>query len=888
MRDADSCPMWRPHECNGTDECPPRCPRYVAPDGTAYTVYSHDDCPTALLDAMGETFEAPPNATLTLVVTDGDDLIGRATLTEEDPADSPERTTAGRGVIELVADDPAAGAELGRQLVARADALALQTLSIEGAPEVLDRLGDELAVERNEGQLTVPLGTPLVETMSLPPSRRGDITASLDLSSLVAPDSVAVVGATDRENAIGRVVMENLLSSFDGDVIPVTPRRDEVLGIPAIDSLADADVPPDLAVIILPAAAALDAVRTAGSAGVEAVAVLSAGFGETGDSGRRREAELREIADAHDLVLIGPNALGLLNPWKGLNASFAPVMPDPGSVSIVSHSGALITAALDWAAATGVGVNNAVSLGNAAGIDEAELLRYWGNDPDTEVVFAYLEDVADGDRFVEAAREVSASTPIVVLKSGRSEAGARAAASHTGALVEDDSGFDAAFDAAGVVRARSLEEAFDLTKAFTRQPSPMGDRVAVVSNAGGPAVLTTDAIDEVDLTLASFSEETTARLGESLPDAASVSNPVDVLGDAEVDRIGTALEICLADPNVDAAIVVSTPHPLVSQSDLVRAVGAASRRYGKPVVTCLSGGPTPEDVHQALNAASLPNYSDPTRAAETLATMAAYTDRRRRPSEDPVRPLADREQVQSVLRHTMVEGSGALGVDAMELLDAYGIPTPRDELARTRTEAVEAAQRMDSDVVLKVASPDIAHKTDVGGVRVGVSPTEVGQVYDEIIEDVEAVAPDAEIEGILVQEMVSDGVECLIGVTRHSRFGAVVTFGLGGVFVEHLEDVVHGLAPLSHAEALRLVQGIDGASILEGARGAEGVDLDAIADALVRLSWFALDHPVVEEFEVNPLVATPDGVCALDFQLSLDRGSLESSDSTTNRARREE
>ncbi|WP_458210152.1 acetate--CoA ligase family protein [Haladaptatus sp. NG-SE-30] len=888
-----TCSFWRPDDCEGTPHCPPRCPRYVAPDGSSYTIYSLEDA----IEATNERLElktVPPSTDQTLVaIDDGGGVAGYASY--EHATDT--------GTIELSHDtEPVVGTELGRHLIAHAVDRNEVTLTVHGPEASLSRLAAELGeaaefdveaelsdptrfgerIDVGESMdpvfggssLTVDLDSDAAVRTTRSPDSRADVQAPPDISAVVDPEAVAVVGATDREGAIGRIVLENLIETFDGDVVPVTPTRDEVLGISAAPSLSQVDSDAvDLAVVVLPAAAALDVVEEAGIAGIDAVAVLSAGFGEGDADGVERERALRELIGEYGLKVVGPNSLGILSTRAGLNASFAPSLPDTGGVSILSHSGAMVTAILDWAEAQGVGVRDVVSLGNGAGIDEATLLRHWGADPKTDVVLTYLEDVADGRAFVETAREVTRSTPVVALKSGRSDAGAQAAASHTGALVGDDSGFDAAFDSAGVVRVRSQQELYDLTRALERQPLPPGDRIAVVTNAGGPGVLAADAVADAGLSLADLSPETEHRLRERLPGTATASNPVDVLGDADVERFAEALDVVLADRGVDAAIVVSTPHPLVSQSELAAAIGDAGRRHGTPVVTCFSGGPLEQSVRDALAEASVPNYSDAERASRTLASMVTYAKRRRRPVESSKPIRTDRERVESELMQAVTDGRSTLGVDAMGVLEAYGISTPDEEFVRSRDEAVSVANRLGERVVLKIASPDIAHKTDVGGVRVGVPTEEVGAAYDDLLETVRANAPDATIRGVLVQSMIPDGLECLAGVTRHPRFGPLVTFGLGGIFVEHLEAVVHALAPLSHADARDLVRSIDAASIFDGARGSDPVDVDALADALVRLSWLAVEFPAIDELEINPLIATPDGVIALDLHAHLDENA---------------
>jgi acetyl coenzyme A synthetase (ADP forming)-like protein len=877
MVDETACAVWNPGSCEGTSSCPPRCPRFVAPDGTAYTIYRLGECPTGSRERVAAETGLDPTVDDGLVAFRGDDIVA---WTERDRGDGRRwraNVTLGEEASALV------GVELVRQIVAAGVDQGAGSVVVRSPADVANGVlgeldGAEAVPDDQDADPTGPEpGTPVVIDLDAEgakrttrhPTDRGDLRVSLDLDSLFAPETVAVVGATDREGAIGRAVVENLASSFAGEVVPVSRSAERVYGLPAVDGVTDAGA--DLAVVVLPAAATVDAVRDAAEAGVDAVAVLSAGFGETGDEdGARRERALRDLAEAHDVALVGPNALGVLSTRRSMNASFGPSLPDAGRVSVLSHSGAMVTATLDWAAASDVGVRDVVSLGNAAGVDEADVLRYWGADPGTDVVFAYLEDVQDGERFLEAAREVTRTTPVIALKSGRSDAGASAAASHTGALVGDDAGFDAAFDEGGVVRATSQQEAYDLVSAFARQPLPRDDRVAVVTNAGGPGVLAADAIAAADLSLATLSGRTRERLAESLPDAASVGNPLDVLGDASVERFVDALEVVLADDGVDAAVVVSTPHPLVDGADLVAGVGDAGRRYGKPVATCLSGGPPSDETKAALAAADVPNYLDADRAANALAALAATGERERSPRSDPDPIDANRSRVAATLDRAASEGWETLGVEAMDVLDAYGVPTPAAELVSSPQDAARVARSLDGPFALKVASPDLVHKSDVGGVRVGVSVDDVETAVADLLATVDERAPAADVTGVLVQELAPEGVECVAGVTRHARFGPMVTFGLGGVLVEHLDDVVHGLAPLSQGEARRLVQSVDAATVLDGPRGSDPVDLNALAAALRRLSWLAVDYPALAELEVNPLVATPDATVAVDFHAQLD------------------
>ncbi|MFP9193110.1 acetate--CoA ligase family protein [Natrialbaceae archaeon A-CW1-1] len=879
-----TCPVFRPADCQGAPECPPRCPRYVAEDGTSYTIYPVATAPVSPAEIREylslETLPVGLEADNSPGVSQSGDPTDFVAITDGVPVGlaSYDRSAASTSVTVAGDADTVAGTELCRHVIANGVDSGEKTVTLEAPPPSLRRIGREYrdALLRREPQsVTIDLECDAATRATRVPTDRADIAAPQDLSSLVDPVGVAVVGATDREDAIGRLVFENLRETYGGRLVPVTPTHETVGGVPAVDSLEALDGDAiSLAVVVLPPEPALDAVDAAGRAGIEAVAVLSAGFGETDGGGTEREETLCALVDRHNLTLIGPNSLGVLSTRNGLNASFAPTFPDAGTVSVLSHSGAMITSILDWAQSEGLGTRDVVSLGNTAGIDEAALVRYWGADPDTDVIVAYLEDVADGQAFVEAAREVGRSTPIVALKSGHTDAGSRAAASHTGALVGDDSGFEAAFDAAGIRRVPSQQALFDLTRAFAQQPIPRGDRVAVVTNAGGPGVLAADALSAAGLTLASLDSSTRERLHDGLPSAASASNPVDVLGDADVARFQTALDVVLGDGCVDAVLVTTTPHPLVDPSSLATAIGETARRHGKPVLSCFSGGPLEQSVDDALLAAGIPNYSDATRAAETIASMVAYDRFRRRPYEPPEPVDADRGTATTTLAGAQLTDWTTIGVEGMSILEAYGVPTPQGCIVEDGAEAQAAAVAMGGvdRVALKIVSPDIPHKTDVGGVAIDVPLSAVESTCTELLETVRATVPEARIRGVQVQEMAPDGVECLVGVTRHPRFGPLVTFGTGGILVEQQQAVDHALAPLSRADARTLVDSSPVAPLLEGVRGQEPADTTAVVDALVRLSWIAADHPELSAFEVNPLVAAPEGVFALDFVGELEDG----------------
>jgi acetyl coenzyme A synthetase (ADP forming)-like protein len=696
-----------------------------------------------------------------------------------------------------------------------------------------------------------------------------------ELASLFAPERVAVVGATEREGSVGRAVTANLLADFDGEVVPVNPSRDEVLGEPCVPSLAESGA--DLAIIAIPPDAAVEAVREAGENGIDELVVLTAGFGETGSEGAARERELREIGAEYDLTLVGPNSLGIASTPVGLNGTFGPSMPDPGSISFMSQSGAFVTAVIDWAFEQDIGFRHVVSLGNKAVLDETDLVGGWGADDGTDVIVGYLESIDDGREFVETAREVTAETPVVVIKSGRTDAGAGAAASHTGAIAGNDRAYSVGLEEAGVLRAESASELFDAARALAGQPLPESDGVAVVTNAGGPGVMATDAVGDADaLSLADLSDETVDALSEALPAEANRFNPIDVIGDASVARFRDALDIALEDDDVGSAVVISAPTATLSFDDLAEAVRDVQAKHDLPVSVCLMGGEATNDPARTLSAAGIPTYFDPARAVGSLDTLSEYRGIRERTDTDPQRFDVDRERVREVLGRVRDRSDNRLGVESMEILDAYGVPTPDGEIVDDPATAESVAESIDGPVVMKIVSPDILHKSDIGGVAVGVADGDVADTYERLVTRARNYQPDATILGVQVQESVDldTGVETIVGINRDPQFGPLVVFGLGGIFVETLNDTTAELAPVTEREARTMTEEIEAAPLLRGARGREPTDVDGVVETIQRLAQLADDFPAIVELDVNPLVASPDGVQAIDLRLTVDPDEL--------------
>ncbi|WP_435185161.1 acetate--CoA ligase family protein [Halobellus sp. EA9] len=695
-----------------------------------------------------------------------------------------------------------------------------------------------------------------------------------ELSELFAPERIAVVGATDRDGSVGRAIMENLLDSFAGEVVPVNPKRESVFDRPARDGVGETDA--DLAVIVVPPDVAVESVREAGEAGIGNVVVITAGFGETGSEGAARERELKDVAEAYDLNLVGPNSLGIMSTPVGMNATFGPEDADAGRMSFMSQSGAFITAVLDWANEQGIGFKDVVSLGNKAVLDESDFVDAWGTDPDTDVIIGYLEGIDDGQRFIRSAREVTQDTPIVLVKSGRTDAGAQAASSHTGTIAGSDEAYEAGLEQAGVIRAETVQELFDAARVLESQPVPERDGVAVITNAGGPGVMTTDAIGDSRLSMATFADDTLEAFREALPAGGNVYNPVDVVGDADNERFRDAVDVALGDENVGSVIVLACPTAVLDYEQLARDTVALQEEHEKPVAACFMGGARVEAAEAPLAEAGIPNYFDPARAVDGLDALSRFRDISEREYDEPTAFDVDRERAREILSSVEDRADTRLGVEAMDLLDAYGIQTPDGDIVDAPADALEVAEGIDGDVVMKIVSPDILHKSDIGGVKVGVPHEEVYDAYEDLVSRARNYQPDATIIGVQVQEMVDldDGVETIVGMNRDPQFGPLLLFGLGGIFVETLEDTTFRVAPVSEAEAETMTEEIDAAPLLRGARGRDPVDVAGVAETIQRLSQLATDFPAILELDINPLVATPDGVKAVDVRLTVDPEEL--------------
>ena len=690
------------------------------------------------------------------------------------------------------------------------------------------------------------------------------------------PASIAVLGVTATPGTVPYDIFDNILSSgYRGVLYPVAPGKRSIRAVRAYRYVIDIDDTVDLAVIVFPANVCHRALAQCAEKGIHAAIVISAGFREVGAEGKKREQHIKDICAEHDIALIGPNCLGVINtdPQVCLNASFARKMPAKGRIAFLSQSGALCTAVLDYALDQGIGFSKFVSFGNKAGVTEVELLHYLHADEQTDVILLYLEELRDGRALVEAAHQIMRgpnAKPILAIKSGRTPQGADAAASHTGSLAAEDAVCDALFREAGIVRAGSIEELFNTAIMYAYQPMPRGDRMAIVTNAGGPGVMATDAAVSVGLQLGRFEESTTQRLKAALPAAANIHNPVDVIGDARVDRYVAALNAVKDDPNVDQVLVILTPQSMTDIEQIAAGVCEVQRESDKPFACSFMGAADVRAGVHILQAAHIPHYILPEWACRAMADVQHIRQWRARPDE-PIEPMpADRNAAASIID---TAPAGYIPEDqALAVLQAYGFPVPDYRLAHSADEAAAFAEELDGAVVLRVVSPQIVHKFDVKGVALNLTgATAVRTAYEQMLANVTAAMPDAEIRGVIVRPMIPAGHEVILGAKRDASFGPTLMFGLGGLFVEVLKDVTFAIAPLSAPAAGRMVRSVKAFGILEGARGTARADIDAIEQCLVRLGRLVSDLDRIVELDINPLIVgtEPGATAVADVRIRL-------------------
>ena len=688
------------------------------------------------------------------------------------------------------------------------------------------------------------------------------------LDAIFSPQSVAVVGASTTPGKVGHDIFVNILQGdYQGTLYPVNPRARYIRSVKAYPSISELPEPVDLAIIVLPPKAALGAVGEAAEKGIKGIVIVSAGFREVGGDGRRIEDEIVAKCQEAGIRMVGPNCLGVINPNPSvrLNASFSTHMPAFGHISFISQSGALCTAVLDFAAERDFGFSKFVSIGNKADVDEQELLLFLHQDTETDVIMVYLEEISHGPEFIKTAKHITSGhrpTPILVIKSGRTAAGRRAAASHTGSLAGSDAIYDAIFEQTGIIRADSIEDLFNYAAAFSCKKVPAGNRVGIVTNAGGPGIVATDMTVSSGLELAKFGPNTIETLESHLPPTANVHNPVDVIGDAPEDRYENALLAVIKDDGVDGAIVILTPQSMTNVLGTAQVIARISMNTSKPILCCFMGVIDVSAGVNHLQEQGLPVFRFPEHAAQAFGALYQYSRWVNRRFLDEFKLIHDKDRASEIIKSVLDQGRPSMGAsEGEQLLECYGFKTLPSKLAKTKEEAGEFAESIKAPVALKIVSPQILHKSDVGGVALNVNDGRTA------IEEFEAITrralehvPNAIIDGVLVQQMAAqEGQEIILGMNRYPLYGPLLMFGLGGIFVEVFRDVVFRVAPIGRNEAHGMVNGIKGAKILQGYRGKPVLDVETLERSLVSLSAMVMDHPEIHELDINPLMVYEKG-----------------------------
>jgi acetate---CoA ligase (ADP-forming) len=690
------------------------------------------------------------------------------------------------------------------------------------------------------------------------------------LDSLFAPRGIAVIGASRDRAKLGYGVARNLIASgYTGAIRLINPRADQILGHRCYPSIEAAPDPIDLVSVIVPAASVPQTIEACGQRGIHWAIIVSGGFRETDRAGAELEQQIVEIARRYRMRLIGPNCIGLIDTHVPFNTTFIKSVPNPGEIAFVSQSGAICQAVIDWGTGMGFGFSRIASLGNQADLSEADVITALASDPNTRVITMYLEGVKDGPQFRHAAGEAAREKSIVALKVGRTTAGKRAVSSHTGALAGHETAYEVVFDRCGILRANTTEELFDWARALAWCPPLQGDRVAVLTNAGGPGILAVDALEANGLRLADLSDETIAALRSFLLPHASFHNPIDMLASAGPNEYAAAVRALVQDDGVDALLVISVPPPIEDSTPVAEAIAVAAKDAPKPVVVAVMGEATVGLALKVLRAFRLTDYRFPERAASALGALWRHTQWQARPVDQP-EILTDVDRTTAAQLLASAHGEWMTGTLATEVLRAYRIEGPREALVRSAAEAVQQADEFGYPVVLKIASADIQHKSDVGGVALDLSDAAaVRSAFERIVLNARRAQPAARIDGATIQPMLRAGQEVIIGAIRDEQFGPLIMFGAGGVEVEGQRDVAFGLAPLSRAEAEQMIDATFAGKRLRGFRGSPPADRAAVIDRVLRLAQLVLDFSQVAEVEINPLRVMSEGAVALDVRIRI-------------------
>ncbi len=692
------------------------------------------------------------------------------------------------------------------------------------------------------------------------------------LDFIFNPDSIAVVGASAEEKKVGNAVLKNLINGYSGKIYPVNPSRTQILSLPCYPSVSAIPDKVDLAIIVIPAKAVAETLKDCARAGVKGVVVITAGFKEVGGDGVAREKEIVEIVRSSGMKMVGPNCLGVMNTKNKMNATFAAQLPPAGRVAFFSQSGALGVAIIDWALENNFGFSKFVSFGNKADLNETDFLEYFASDPETDVILGYIEDVVDGKRFLEVAKEVTKIKPVVLIKSGATEAGARAASSHTGALAGSDRAFTEAFKKTGIIRASGIQELFDTAEMFISRKIPKGRRLLIITNAGGPGIIAADTADSLKIKLDPMTRASIDAIAEKLPPTASLYNPVDIIGDATSERYKVVLEQATKDEAVEGICVILTPQAMTDVDQVADVVVDSARDTEKPVFAAFIGGQRVKNAVNKLKQSKIPCFSDPTVAINAYGKLIEFAELKKKKISSEIQIEVPREHIEKakeIIQTLKSQGISEIGgEEAMQILSLYGFSFPERALAKTPMEAVAIAERIGYPVVMKVSSPHILHKTDVGGVKLNLNNERaVYNAFVEITTNVKRVMPEAYIEGVMIYEMVSGGKEVILGVSYDRTFGHMIMFGLGGIYVEVLKDVSFRIVPVTEEEAFDMINEIKASRILDGVRGEKPYDKNDIASCIKKLSRLVMDFPMIKEIDINPYMVFNNGGIGLDARI---------------------
>jgi len=700
------------------------------------------------------------------------------------------------------------------------------------------------------------------------------------LDKIFKPKSIAVIGASDKIGSAGYRIFRNLIGSgYEGIVYPVNPKKESIQGVQAYTSVNELPKVVDLAIVATPSNVVLDVVEQCGKRGITGILIISAGFKEIGKEGVALEKKLLEIKEKYGLRIVGPNCVGFILPYLSLNATFAASTPEKGNIALISQSGAICGAILDWAASAKVGFSSFVSIGSMLDVDFGDLIDYFGMDIHTRSIVLYIESITNARKFMSAARSFSRAKPIIVIKSGRFSEGAKAASSHTGAMAGEDVIYDAAFRRAGTVRVKDITDLFNCSSVLAKQPRPMGPNIAIITNAGGPGVLAADSVVEKGGKLAKLSEETLEKLNQVLPAHWSKANPVDIIGDGDEERYQKAIEICLEDNNIDGLLILCVPQVMADPKNLADRIIDITRKTTKPILTSFIGEESVYHARQILNRNNIPTYPSPDEAVESYMYLYNYARNLELLYETPEElnvetSSSNKEVVKKIVNNALEENRVLLNEsESKTFLELYGIKTTMPSITESEDNAVKLAEKIGYPVVMKILSPQITHKSDIGGVVLDLQcKNEVRKAFKEITKRAKEKAPEAEIIGVTIQKMIkNNGYELILGSKKDSVFGSVILFGLGGVYAELFKDSSIGFPPLNQVLAHRIIERTKAYKLLEGFRGLPPVDIQKVEETMIKFSQLIIDNPEIKEIDINPLIASGDDIIAVDGRVIIDQ-----------------